>query len=132
MARPKQTDMLSIAELKKLISERKGRVADLKKHRNKLLKQLMKVEKQIERAGGDVAGGRRTGGIRPRNAMPLADAIEAVLKGGKPMRVGDISKGVQDNGYKSSSPKFNAIVNQTLIKDKRFHAVERGLYGLKK
>jgi len=131
MARPKQTDMLSIAELKKMISERKGRVSDLKKQRNKVLKQLAKVEKQIERAGGD-AGGRRSGGVRPRNTMPLGDAIEAVLKGGKPMRVGEITSAVESNGYKSSSPKFTAIVNQTLIKDKRFHAVERGLYAAKK
>jgi len=64
--------------------------------------------------------------------MPLGDAIEAVLKSGKAMRVPDIAEAVQANGYKSSSPKFTAIVNQALIKDKRFHATERGIYAAKK
>jgi hypothetical protein len=130
MARPKQTDALSIADLKRLISERKGRMKDLKKQRNKILKQLTKIEKQIEIAGGEV-GGRR-GGTRPKNSVSLVDAIAEVLKSGKPMRVPEIAKAVQDNGYKSTSPKFTSIVNQALIKDKRFGAVERGIYAMKK
>lgn len=131
MARPKKIDALSLSELQSLITERKSRVSSLRKERAKLLKKLAVVEREIERSGGEVDG-KRVGGIRPRNAMPLGDAIEAVLKGGKPMRVPQIADAVEASGYKSSSPKFTAIVNQTLIKDKRFHAVERGVYGVKK
>lgn len=131
MARPKKLDTLSLSELQNLISERKSRVSTLKKERAKLLKKLAAVEKEIERAGGDVGGGGRVRGVRPRNEMSLADAIDSVLKSGKPMRVPDIADAVMASGYKSSSPKFTAIVNQTLIKDKRFHAVERGIYSKK-
>lgn len=132
MARPRKIDTLSLTELQSLISERKSRVAGLRRERAKLLKRLSDVEQEIERAGGELSG-RRGGGVRPRNDKPLSDAIEDALKGGKPMRVPEIAAAVQAAGYKSSSPKFTAIVNQTLIKEKkRFYAVERGLYALKK
>jgi hypothetical protein len=54
------------------------------------------------------------------------------MKDGKPMRVGDITDAVHNAGYRSSSANFRGIVNQTLIKDKRFVAPERGLYQLRK
>lgn len=127
MARPSALDSLSLSDLKRLIHERKKGHADLRKQRNKLLKQLAKIEKQL---GGE--SGRRGTGTRPRNSMPLAEAIADALKGGKPMKVPEIAQAVMDAGYKSSSPKFTAIVNQTLIKDKRFHATERGVYAMKK
>lgn len=127
MARPSALDSLSVADLKRLIHEKKKGHSDLRKQRTKLLKQLAKIDKQL---GGE--GGRRGAGSRPRNSMPLADAIAEVLKGGKPMKVPEIAAAVMDAGYKSSSPKFTAIVNQTLIKDKRFHATERGVYAAKK
>lgn len=131
MARPRKVDALSLSELQNLIAERRSKVSTLRRERAKLLKKLAIVEREMERAGGEI-GGRRSGGVRPRNDKPLGDAIEDVLKGGKAMRVPEIATAVQSNGYKSSSPKFTAIVNQTLIKDKRFHAVERGVYAMKK
>ena len=129
MARPKTLDSLSLADLQRLISERKKGHADLRKQRTKLLKQLSKVDKMLGQHGDSRRGGS---GTRPRNDKPLGDAIEDALKGGKPMKVPDIADAVQSAGYKSSSPKFTAIVNQTLIKDKRFYATERGIYALKK
>jgi hypothetical protein len=131
MARPKKIDTLSVAELKALISDKRGRLAQLRKERNKLIKKLAVVERQMERAGGEVTG-KRVGGIRPRNDKSLVSVIEEVLAKGKQMRVPDIAKAVLDTGYKTSSPKFSAIVNQALIKDKRFHAVDRGIYATKK
>lgn len=131
MARPKSVEKMSVAELQRIIAERKSRVAELKKERRKLLKELTRVEREIERAGGST-GGRRSATSRPRNTMSLAAAIAEVLKNGKPLRVGEIADAVLKAGYKSTSPRFNAIVNQTLIKDKkRFEQVERGVYKLK-
>jgi hypothetical protein len=128
MARPSLISALSIGDLKSLIAEKKSRVTGLKKERAKLLKRLAQLDKEI---GGSSTAGRR--GTRPKNTMPLPDAIEAVLKSGKPLGVPAIAAAVQENGYKSSSPKFTAIVNQALIKDKkRFVKVERGVYSLKK
>jgi hypothetical protein len=48
------------------------------------------------------------------------------------MKVGDIADAVQSKGYRSNSANFRGIVNQALIKDKRFGAASRGLYQLKK
>ena len=49
------------------------------------------------------------------------------------MSVPDIVEGVQAAGYKSSSPNFRGIVNQTLIKErKKFQSVSRGVYAMKK
>ena len=57
---------------------------------------------------------------------------ELLSKSGKPMQVGDILQKVEDAGYHSRSANFRGIVNQTLIKDKRFTSAGRGLYQLKK
>jgi hypothetical protein len=77
-------------------------------------------------------GTRRGGGRRARNAQSLLDAIEGVLRSaGKPMKVAEIMEGVLATGYRSSSDNFRGIINQTLIKDKRFGSVERGVYELK-
>jgi len=61
--------------------------------------------------------------------------MEDVLKSaGKPLPVSEILQRVQSSGYRSSSPNFRAIVNQTLIKErKRFQPTgTRGVYQLKK
>jgi hypothetical protein len=57
--------------------------------------------------------------------------MESVLKGKAPMKVGDIFKAVLANGYHSTSANFRGIVNQTLIKEKQFHQVDRGTYTVK-
>ena len=46
--------------------------------------------------------------------------------------VARIAEAVQRGGYRSNSANFRAIVNQTLIKDKRFGSAGRGMYQLKK
>lgn len=130
MARPKKTDAFSIAQLQAMISDRKAKISGLKKQRAQLQKQLAKVEKAL--AGVTGQAGAKTGG-RGGNSKPLPDVIEEVLRAnGKPMTVGDITAGVEKAGYISGSANFRGIVNQALIKDKRFHAPERGLYALKK
>jgi hypothetical protein len=48
------------------------------------------------------------------------------------MAVKDIIKAALATGYKSTSPQFRNIVNQQLIKNKRFTASSRGVYQLKK
>ncbi len=133
MPRPKRVDGLSIGDLQAMIRQRKSRIGDLRKARRKLQKQLDAVDRDLallEGANGRARGGGT--GSRPRNDVSLVDAIHAVLKSnGKPMRVGDITEKVQEAGYRSSSANFKGIVNQTLIKDKRFVQAERGVYGLK-
>ena len=132
MPRPSLGAGLSISALENILRDRKSRLTKLLKQRRKAQKELDQIDRQIQKIGGPAGG---MGGGRARNEQSLPDAIQAVLqKAGKPMGVGDIVDGVQAAGYRSSSDHFRAIVNQTLIKErKRFSpSGERGVYQLKK
>lgn len=123
------TSDLSIAELQRLLNSRQRQVEKLQRKRQKLQKRIDAVDAQIVELGGSTTGTAR----RVRNTISLDEAIHQVLeKAGKPLPVGDIMQQVQKLGYRSSSANFRGIVNQTLIKDKRFAATARGVYAIKK
>jgi hypothetical protein len=56
----------------------------------------------------------------------------ALRSAGRPLSVGDILQKVHAAGYRSNSANFRALINQTLIKEKRFVSAGRGIYQLKK
>ena len=119
---------LSISEIESILQQRRGELSKLRKQRAVLQRDLDKLDRRIESLGG---GRARSG--RARNSQSLTAILEAVLqKGTKPLQVGDIVDKVQAAGYRSSSANFRGIVNQTLIKDKRFASAGRGLYQMKK
>ena len=135
MPRP-ATAGFNIAQLERILEDRRTEVNRLERLRNELQRKLDGVERQIAKLAGGLRGlrGRRGGGggTRARNEVSLVEAIETALRGGKPMRVGDIVDAVQGAGYRSNSDNFRGIVNQTLIKErKRFAQAERGVYQLK-
>ena len=69
---------------------------------------------------------------RHRNETNLVDALQLVLAG-TTMGVSEVAQAVQDAGYKTTSPNFRTIVNQTLIKHPDvFQKQGRGLYTAKK
>jgi hypothetical protein len=107
----------------------------LSRQRDRLQKRLDAIDSKIGAVSGGAINGRSMGGggRRARNAASLQDTIHQVLsKSSGPMGVGDIAAKVQATGYRSSSANFRGIVNQTLIKDKRFSSASRGMYQLKK
>ncbi|HWE94386.1 MAG TPA: hypothetical protein VG269_10515 [Tepidisphaeraceae bacterium] len=135
MARPSTGANLNIAQLEQILNSRRTEIGKLNKQRKDAQRKLDAIDREIERLGGNgsVPGAKR--GTRARNDMSLADTIEQVMRGvGKPMGVGDITAAVQATGYRSNSASFRAIINQTLIKErKRFAATgDRGVYQLKK
>lgn len=133
MPRPSSGRGLSIAELSSLIESRRTELNRLRKQRTDLQRKLDAVDRDINKIAGGGVGRRGGGNGRVRNPMSLTATIEHVLsKSGKPMRVGDIAQAVQASGYRSNAANFRGIVNQTLIKDKRFGAADRGVYQLKK
>ena len=143
MARPANGSKLSIAQLERLLMGRRAELQDLQRERNQASRRLDEIDARIRELGGSGRGGRGGtgggasggggGGRRVRNEKSLNNTIEAVLtKNGKPMKVGDIADAVKASGYRSNSANFRGIVNQTLIKDKRFGSSERGTYQLKK
>jgi predicted RNase H-like nuclease (RuvC/YqgF family) len=131
---------LTIAQLERLLEERKATVVKLQKKRDGLQKKIDALDAQIAAAGGGgatpvkpprAAALSRTAGGRVRNEMSLGDAIAAVVAGKGAMSVGDIMDAVTASGYRSGSKNFRGIVNQTLIKDERFQQASRGVYGMK-
>ena|SRR5688572_2101599 len=132
MARPPSLSNLSIAQLQRIIQSRRSEISRLERQRGKIARKLAQIDTRIEALGGSVRGRNGTGG-RVRNEKSLPDMLVGVLsKSGKPMGVGDIAEAVRAGGYKTNSGNFRSIVNQTLIKDKRFTSTARGVYQLKK
>ena len=125
---------MSIAQLEQMLAGRKSELNQKQKEHSRLSARLQQLEAEIRELGG--SAGRRGrgggGGTRARNEKNLIETLEEVLKAGKPMKVGDIAEAAQKSGYRSNSSNFRGIVNQTLIKDKRFSSAGRGVYQLKK
>jgi hypothetical protein len=138
MARPRSNGALTIAQLERLLENRRREAAELQRERNKLLQRLDALDRRLGSLAGSGGRGRNGSsgggrGGRARNPKSLVASMETVLeRAGKPMSVGDIVEAVQSGGYRSNSANFRGIVNQTLIKEKRFTSAGRGIYQLKK
>src|SRR3954465_10700472 len=131
MARAAANSGLSLAQVERLMKARRTEMNRLGRKRDKLQKQLDAVDAQIAAVAGGGGGGG--GGSRARNKISLQEAILQVLsKSSGPLNVGAIMDKVSGMGYRSTSANFRGIVNQTLIKDKRFVTAARGMYQLKK
>jgi hypothetical protein len=122
------TDALHL-ELKR----RQRSIGKLLAKRDKLAEQLTELNHQIAALGGPSAAAmegltaRGTPRKRPRNDSNLAEALAALLKN-QTMSVTQASEEVQRAGYQTTAANFRTIVNQTLIRDKRFKKVSRGKY----
>jgi hypothetical protein len=136
MARRSELSMMSIGELQRLIGKRQKVVNRLERKRATLQKRIDKIDAELAAEGVHRGNGRSAGagrGGRARNDRPLADVVVEVLqKAGAAMKVSDIADAVQATGYRSNSANFRGIVNQLLIKDKRFTSPSRSLYQMKK
>ncbi len=117
----------SIEELKSEIRKRERQLGGLLKKRDKLVEQLEAVNAEILEMGGAAGVLPDAGRKRHRNDANLADAL-AQLLAKKTMSVTEAAEKVQESGYKTTSPNFRTIVNQTLLRDKRFKRIGRGQY----
>src|SRR5687768_7869716 len=136
------TGAYTISQLEQMLNKCKSERQKLERERTKAARRLQQLDSRIAALGGNGSGrgrgsgggGARTGaGSRVRNDKSLIQMIEGVLgKSSKPMKVGDIAQAVQSGGYRTNSANFRGIVNQTLIKDKRFTSAGRGIYQMKK
>jgi len=137
MARPNTGLNFNIAQLERILDERRSEVSRLERQRAELQRKLDGLDRQIVKLNGGLRGMRGRiaagGGGRARNARSLIETLEEVMRAnGKPMKVGEIVEAVTGTGYRSNSANFRGIVNQTLIKErKRFGQADRGLYELK-
>lgn len=121
--------------------------------RRKLLPELLALRVQIDAKIAELGGsvyqpaqasaptpttpakkpGRKPGrkAKRVKNATNLPDALVAAFAGKSQMGVAEAADAVLASGYKSNSKIFRTIVNQSLLKDKRFKKAGRGVYVLK-
>ncbi len=142
MPRPRAGSRFSISQLEELLDARRSQIAVLEGQKGDLQKQIGAIDRSIRLLGGHVRGRRgrgrgaakvhRRGRRRAKNAKSLSEMIVDVLTGSGAQSVSDIAVAVQAAGYKSKSSQFRNIVNQALIKDKRFTSSKRGMYLLKK
>lgn len=114
---------LSVSELQAELNRRRRGVSRLERRRAKLMAELADINAEIAGMGGSIGG---SGGGR-RNNMTLPDALHQVLSG-TTMSVSEAADAVRAAGYQSNAANFRTMVNQALLKDKRFKKVARGQY----
>jgi hypothetical protein len=94
----------------------------------------MVAQANVLRAEIDALGGLRAsralGDTRQRNLHTLPSLVRSALAG-KRLTVDEITQAVLAGGYVTSSPNLRAIVNKTLITNKAFKRVSRGVYSLR-
>ena len=129
MPRPAVNKSMTISQLEQMLGSHRRKLTELSKQRSKLAKKLEQMDRQIM----SLNGGRAVTSGRAQNSESLVATMESALRSaGKPLGVGDIVSKVKAAGYRSNSANFRALVNQTLIKEKRFASAGRGIYQLKK
>jgi hypothetical protein len=121
---------LSVSELRRELVRRERSVGAMLRRRERLLAKVRQLDAEIAKHGGSVRAGGLAIRRRPKNDMNLVEALSKVLTN-KIMSVTEVSQAVQDFGYKTTSPSFRTIVNQTLINSGKFKRTERGKYTAK-
>jgi vacuolar-type H+-ATPase subunit D/Vma8 len=136
MANPDLTHM-SLPDLQREILRRQRqlerRIKTLVEKRERLLSHVTEIESEIASAEVEIKANGGTPSVarkRPRNTSTLADALADMLND-QHMSVTEVSAAVQGAGYRTTSPNFRTIVNQTLLKDLRFKRVSRGRYTVR-
>ena len=107
----------SIADLERLLDERKARLQDLVQQRERLQKELDKLDAQIQGAASvDGPFRRKHGGKRRvKNEMSLRAAVQQVLnKNKKGLSLADLEIAILETGYKSGSSNFRNVVYQAV------------------
>ena len=109
------------------------------KRRRKTKKAAKKVVRRARKAGKKVAKkgpakkaaapARRPVGRAVRKPLS-AYLVEALKKGGSPMRAAQLSDAVVKAGYVTQDKNFKQTVASTLGTDARFQRVSRGIYKL--
>ena len=142
---PRKASVMSIQELRRRLAAQERQVARLTKKREKLSKELAKIDKAITAAGGPLsptpdpkARAKKTAvptgrkGRKRSSGKPLINYILGILKGSpKGKRVKDVTNAVTRAGYVSKSKDFYGIVATALREGPQFKKISHGVYALK-
>jgi len=117
------------AELNRELKRRAGGYKALLKKREKLLKELERIETELGTTGSVARRSElRPGRSRAHNDMSLGDALAQSMELRAVVSPAEASQLVQANGYRTTSRNFNMMVSNTLAKDSRFKRIARGQY----
>ena len=120
---------IPIGALERMINKSRRKLRKLGRRRSRLQRKLDAVDRRIAAVGG---AGKERRSTRASNEISLAEAIAKVLsRARKGLGVSKVAEKVQAAGYRSGSANFRGIVNQALVKDKRFVSEARGVYRLR-
>ena len=67
---------------------------------------------------------------KPREGTLAVHIEEYLREYGRPAKVAKITEALLQRGIKTKAKNFRAVVNRTLVIDKRFKSVRRGYYQL--
>ena len=132
----KSAQGMSVAQIERILNNRKSQLSELASKHNHLMKQLDRDERQLA-ALEDVRSGRRHVRSRlrikrPRNEHSLRTVVAQVLsKHKKGLPLDPLSKKVLETGYKTHSANFKNVLYQCLYHREEFeHEPETGNYRL--
>ena len=127
----------SLAELERILDERKSQAHELGKRRDQLNKELAKIEAELQGIVGTKRKGARKGvrsGKRVKNERSLREILFDILaKTKKGCTLADLEVKVPEAGYKSSSKNFSNMIYQCLYNSEGISKdPETGCYHLAK
>ena len=105
---------LSVAELERILEDRKVKAVELSKRREELQKEIDEIDRQILELMGDnrVVRRRRK---RQKNEKSLRSHVkERLAKSRKGYSMSDLTTKIMESGYKSSSRNFRNVLYQCL------------------
>ena len=107
----------SVADIERILDERKSQLQNLAKRRDQVQKELDKLDDELQSlvgAGGVVGRGRRSR-RRVKNETSLRTVVLEILgKNKKGLTLADVADKVAETGYKSNSRNFRNVVYQCL------------------
>ena len=113
----KDTAPLSIADLERLLNERRDNVHGLLERRKQVQRELEKLDAEMQDAMNPNApiGRIRRRGPRVKNETSLRTVADGILaKSKKGLSLADLVNKVTETGYKSNSRNFKTVVYQCL------------------
>ncbi len=143
MARRKGSD-LSVNQLERLLSDKKGELATLGKKKANLQAELASVDRQLDSLQGASALAaapaparrkkkRRRRRKMPRNTQSLGAVVTGILgKTPKGLSLKDLVAAVLDSGYKTKAKNFSNVVYQCVYNAKTIYRDDKsGTHRLK-
>ncbi|MFO1045944.1 MAG: hypothetical protein U0941_29530 [Planctomycetaceae bacterium] len=126
----------SVADLERILDERKSQLQELAKRRDAAQKELDKIDAEIQEIVGEggTIGRMRRRRRRVKNDRSLrAVVLEILGKNKKGFTLADLAGKVTETGYKSSSKNFRNVLYQCLYNTEGIvHDEASGCYRLER